>query len=128
MMRDPKRTSGETVTSSHHEASVHAPERVADDSVHARRLSRPRLRPRGRLALVLWSSPWSDSTRCVTSPPGFCPAAAGIVLGSATYVWAAWRAVRSVAGTGAPISPKVLGVALGLPRIVGHFLSPTLRR
>ena len=118
MMRYPNRTNGETVTTSHHEASIHAPERVADDSVHARRLSHL-----GFALAVVWLLflvfPLVGLYEMRYEPARLLPAAAGIVFGSATYVWAAWRAVRSVAGTGAPISPRVLGVALGLLSLLG---------
>ena len=121
MMQEPKRTNGETVTFSYHEAAFHAPDRVVDDSVQDRRLGRL-----GFTLAVVWLLflvfPLAGLYEMRYEPARLLPAAAGIILCSATYVWAAWRAVRYVAGIGTPISPKALRMVLGLLTLLGVAL------
>lgn len=102
------------------------PVSMGDEAAHARRLSRIGFALVAVLLLFL-VFPGIGLYEMRSEPVRFVMAALGTALFAAIYTWAAWRAVRMVFGTGAPLRSSTLlatfaglsALALFLPVVYG---------
>lgn len=96
----------------------HDPTVRAEEAAHARRVSYLGL----ALAFVwllflVFPIVWLYEMR--SDPTQILPAAAGLALFVVVYAWAAWRAVRAIAGVGRPLGPTARWAMLAVLTAIG---------